>query len=36
MESTTSQKKNPTPKLKKQNSEVAKDDQAAEFFEDKD
>jgi len=36
MESATSQKQSPTPKIKKQNSEVAKDDQAADFFDVKD
>jgi hypothetical protein len=36
MESATSPKQNPSPKIKKQHSEVAKDDMAAEFFEDKD
>ena len=34
MESATSQKQDPTPKIKKQHSEVAKDDQAKDFFND--
>jgi hypothetical protein len=35
MESATSQKQNPTPNIKKKHSEVAKDDQAKDFFDDK-
>ena len=36
MESATSQKQSPTPNIKKKQSEVPKDDQAKDFFDDKD